>query len=203
MPVKVLACRMNQDEINDKAQELARRCQELNDEKERKKDAAASYAAAIKSLETIVSNLSRCVATGEEWREVDILEWYDHERGYVYVKRLDTGAVIEERPMTAKEMLMPLRLDDRPELTEEVHQQEKEVSTDLGAANSGRDDLERLRTFDPESLMEPETGQGFPLPNWNSLPSVEGDVPNEAAGGGSLDAHTPPADSTQEKTDDE
>ncbi len=70
---------------------------------EEKKAAAKVFTNQIKPLEAEREGILKALADGTEKRMVDCYEDFDERLGNVYVRRVDTDEVVEERAMTAAE----------------------------------------------------------------------------------------------------
>lgn len=77
-------------------------------EDEKKTLAAELHKAAVKPLESRVTELGKCLRNGWEERFVECEVSLDFRTGSVSVIRLDTGEVIESRGMTAEERQMDI-----------------------------------------------------------------------------------------------
>jgi hypothetical protein len=89
--------------------ELTRSLRELIEEK---KDAAREYGERIKNLNTKLEGLESAVLTGVENRLVACEKIVDHYLGQVTIKRLDTGAVVEQRAPTKEELQTEIDLPE-------------------------------------------------------------------------------------------
>lgn len=89
--------------------ELTRNLRELTEEK---KDAAREYGERIKNLNVKLEALESAVLTGVENRMVAVEKIIDHYLGQVTVKRIDTGAVIEQRAPTKEELQTEIDLPE-------------------------------------------------------------------------------------------
>ena len=94
------------------ARQLGRMNQELARAEEKKKSVSADLAAAVKNCEDAVSNQSRLVTNGYEYRNVECEIHFDTpEKGHKRVTRLDTGEVVREVKMTGLELQEQLNFE--------------------------------------------------------------------------------------------
>lgn len=68
-----------------------------------RKEVAAKYKAKIEGHSNEIKRLSRIISSGIEYREVECEKQFDWAKGIVQIVRLDTGEVVDERPMKPEE----------------------------------------------------------------------------------------------------
>jgi hypothetical protein len=106
-----LPVKMSSEEQATAALELARTCAELRDLKVEKDQVYAAWRKRIKDYDGRVSHAVEQVNKGLQTAEVEIEESYDLEREEATLTRLDTGEVIEVRPMTQDEIEQARQLE--------------------------------------------------------------------------------------------
>lgn len=117
-----LPCKLTDSERRLRGVKLAEANHERAEIELRKKDASAGFREELKANGKRIEELSEQVSSGVEKRPVECCERPDEDRQVVEIYRVDTGAVIDTRPMT---------LDERqPKLFP------------LGGADDGDDDTE-------------------------------------------------------------
>lgn len=80
-----------------------------------RKDEVDKHSAIIKALKKEHRAKLEAVQSGEEKRDVEVTEETDMRLGKVIHRRLDTGAVVFERPLDSSERQESLFDDDEPE----------------------------------------------------------------------------------------
>lgn len=75
-----------------------------------KKMAMSDYQAQIGEIEATISHLQGIVASGIEYRDVQCEKVMHSDLGSVTITRLDTGHLVETRPMTPKERQIAMEL---------------------------------------------------------------------------------------------
>lgn len=105
---KQLRCTLTQDERLQRADELAKAHQEVEAEELRQKEIKSQLKAELEAKQATRSSVAHIVASGAEYRPVDVEQVYDYLVCRVYATRLDTGERIEDRRMTEDERQMPL-----------------------------------------------------------------------------------------------
>ena len=109
---KPLPVRCTPAETERNAQKLAEAELALHREREAKAESNRAYAAKIKDLQGEVKGLALDVKAGTKQEEVEVETTYDWPHGSVKVTRLDTGEVVEERPMRTPERQRQIPLDE-------------------------------------------------------------------------------------------
>jgi len=77
---------------------------ELNRLEEHKKSMNAEISKAMKHRRTEMDNLAQVVAQGAEMRMVSCRKEVDYVKGTIKITRLDTGKVLEDRPLIEEDM---------------------------------------------------------------------------------------------------
>ncbi len=92
---KHLPVKLKQDEVMDYGRDLAKASQDLRETQERKKDVTSDFKAQEAKCEAEISQLSRKISTGEEYRDIECTWAYDWEGGTKTLSRDDTGEVVQ------------------------------------------------------------------------------------------------------------
>jgi hypothetical protein len=103
-----LPCQLTEEQLGERARELARLVEAIEEEEDRAKRVAADSKSEVRRLAAGRDLLARVVSTGTEFREVGIEKFADDDRGIVAVVRMDTGEVVAERPIRAEERQLEL-----------------------------------------------------------------------------------------------
>lgn len=111
--VRLLKCTLTADEVAEQAQVLAREIAALN-ETEKQLDAIKSeFKAKTGKSEAIIQSASRLVRDKSEHRSVECEASYDYDDLTVKITRIDTGEIVEDRPMTYGERQMSMDFDGK------------------------------------------------------------------------------------------
>lgn len=105
-----LPCRLTEEEKISFGQNNAREVEVLMQTRQEKKTALSEFKMRIDESEAEIKRLSRIVAAGVEWREIECEKSLEFGTGKVTVKRLDTGEVVEVRAMTPEEEQLSIDL---------------------------------------------------------------------------------------------
>lgn len=108
MPLKKLPVLLTDEELRMRGAHLAAHLEELSDARHDAKRTAEAFKEQRSTLELEISRLKTVILQRSEMREVEILEEKDWLEKTVSTVRLDTGEVIETRPMTMEERNRPL-----------------------------------------------------------------------------------------------
>ena len=92
-----LPCKLTNDELRDKADELASTVQAIEGEKSRQDSVKAELKATMAELESRQTRLAQVVSRREEYRDVKVVVEL-HENDIVREVREDTGEAIQTRP---------------------------------------------------------------------------------------------------------
>ena len=96
----------------------------------------AQYKSAMKRIQGEITGIVHKVNSGWEMRTTECKEVLNYRTGNAEIFRLDTGELIEERPLTATERQYKLHLVEKEEEAEEAAPAEAPQATDLAATNS-------------------------------------------------------------------
>jgi hypothetical protein len=109
--VKSLQVVLTNDEIRDKAKDLARAQIDIEEQEKRLKDVQADFKAKIATLEASISILSRAISNGYEYRDIEC-EWsFDWKKGEKKLSRLDTNEVLRTEKVTQEDRQMKLNAE--------------------------------------------------------------------------------------------
>ena len=98
-----LKIELTPEEILAASREMARAIDELHDMEQQRKAAVELYKAKIAQANATVQINSVLVRNGYEFRKTEVRRTLDYDQGTVTSCRLDTGEIIEARPMTPDE----------------------------------------------------------------------------------------------------
>ncbi len=110
---KYLKYTFTEDEIKELGRSLAKVFSDHSEAEGRLKSVSIQVKAEITALEGTMTMMSEKIRSGYEHRNIECKKEFDYKAGYVIVTRLDTGEVIEERPMDAEETQRKLELQAR------------------------------------------------------------------------------------------
>ena len=108
---KNLPVSLTDPQVLEKADEMARAQQEYTSEEKRSADVKAQLKAKLTELDARRESLARIVGSREEYRSVECDLVADYHRGVATTVHLDTGEVIETRPLTETERQDQLPLE--------------------------------------------------------------------------------------------
>lgn len=109
---KNLECDLTEDELREFGLKMAVNLGEIAKAETQKKDSANVFKAQIDELSSDQRHLSRCIVSKTESRDVDckiVYRFKDVEKDIV---RLDTGELVETKPITASEQQENIDLKD-------------------------------------------------------------------------------------------
>ena len=105
-----LAVHLSDAEVLEFSRRAAQAYKKLVQANLEKKMAMSDYKAQIEEIQRDISLLQGIVASGIEYRDIQCEKVMHTDLGEVTITRLDTGHLIETRPMTPKERQMSLGL---------------------------------------------------------------------------------------------
>lgn len=94
---------LSQSELLVKAEELARKVRAAADIEDEKKAANSDFKTRLEELDMAINELSEIVATKSEQRQVECALYENYGSATMELVRVDTGELIETRPMTEAE----------------------------------------------------------------------------------------------------
>ena len=103
-----LKCVLTTEELLDKGQDLTAHMSTVERIEAELTSFKSGAKARIDEASAKVAQLKQQVAEKAEWRDVDCEEVHDTERRMVVLWRLDTNAIVSERPMLAHELQLEL-----------------------------------------------------------------------------------------------
>jgi DNA segregation ATPase FtsK/SpoIIIE-like protein len=109
---RILKCELTQAELLTMGQELADAHSEHESITNELESIKAEFKGKIQAEEGKIGSLSAKIRAGYEHRQVKCATVKDWKSKTVTVTRLDTGAIIENRPMNQEELQMPLLPSD-------------------------------------------------------------------------------------------
>lgn len=101
--VQKVACQLTDDELLRYGRALAQTEDDIATEQARQEGIKGELKATLAEIAGRRSMLAGLVSSGEEYRDVECEDAFDHDAGRVTRSRKDTGEVIGERPMTSEE----------------------------------------------------------------------------------------------------
>ena len=105
-----LAVQLTDAEVLEFSRRAAQAYQKLVQANLEKKMAMSDYKAQVEEIQVNISHLQGIVASGIEYRDIQCEKVMHTDIGEITITRLDTGHLIETRPMTPKERQMSLEL---------------------------------------------------------------------------------------------
>lgn len=103
METRMLPVCLNEVELLTKAALLSAKVQELATEEDDQKDAKAAMKKRLDDLNRDITDIAKIVREKAEPRPVEVHESKNYARRIVEVVRVDTGEVVDSRPMTEQE----------------------------------------------------------------------------------------------------
>lgn len=100
---KVLPVKLTEQEVAEKAKQLALLDQQKKALEEKKKAQASLIKGQVEIVEEEMAELFHAVSKEEERREVECNRMFDYDTGTASLYRSDTGELLESREMTAEE----------------------------------------------------------------------------------------------------
>ncbi len=100
---KYLKYTFTEDEIKELGKSLAKVFSDHSEAEARLKSVSTQIKAEITALEGAMTLSSEKIRSGYEHRNIDCKKEFDYRLGTVTITRIDTGEVVEERPMDAEE----------------------------------------------------------------------------------------------------
>lgn len=101
---------LTQSELVEKAIECAKAYEDLSDLEESLADAKLDYKRRRAVLNEEIRTLHYDIATGREWRSIDCRLRLRFAEGVVDTVRVDSGEVVESRPMNEKDRQTAMRI---------------------------------------------------------------------------------------------
>lgn len=101
--IKSLPVKLTDEEVMEKAKELAKLQQDKVSQEEQMKSAAATFKDRIASAQANINILSRDISNGYEYREVDCQWEYNWPIGRKSLVRTDTMETVKTEEITASE----------------------------------------------------------------------------------------------------
>lgn len=103
----------NEDEIKDLGSNLAKAFSDHTEAEARLKSVSTQIKSEITALEGMMGSMAEKIRSGYEHRDVECKREFDYRLGTVTITRIDTGEVVEERPMDSEETQRKLELQAR------------------------------------------------------------------------------------------
>ncbi len=103
MKLEKLPCKLTNDEVRRKGEELALERKKHREVADEAKASAARFKADLKAIDEKIDDLAEQVRSRRETREVEVIERKDMDIAMVETIRVDTGEVIRSRAMTLNE----------------------------------------------------------------------------------------------------
>lgn len=122
--VEYLKCDLTDTEIADAARELAKANARRASIEQQKKEVDSQLKGEIEAQNTVIARLAQLINAGHEYRNIDCrVELDTPEAGKKTIVRLDTGEVVNIKPMTDADRQMVIDLQAEAEAAEEVARQ--------------------------------------------------------------------------------
>ncbi len=167
--VVLLKCDLTDAEIADTARDLARANSQKKSIEDQKKEVDAQLKADIAAQDSIIGRLSALINTGHEYRNIECrIELDTPESGKKTIIRLDTGEIVNVKPMTDEDRQMALDL-----------QTEAEAATQKEADERAKAEAEKVIVTPPPDLrlIEQATRPDSMLYPLRLLRQVKSDLP--------------------------
>ena len=103
-----LPCKLTEKERLEFADELAGAVQQVTTARDRKKALVQQLNAEVQEKEARREKIANIVASGNEYREIDVEIHHNKKTNTVMEVRTDDGSVVTERPMTEDEKQLKL-----------------------------------------------------------------------------------------------
>lgn len=108
MNVRMLPCSLNEEELLAKGAVLSAKMREREREQADQKEAKLAMKTRLEELEQEILDVARVVREKRELRPVEVKEEKNYPRRIVEFVRVDTGQVIDSRPMHESELNVEL-----------------------------------------------------------------------------------------------
>lgn len=96
---RTLPVELGPEEYRATSRNLAQHIEELARTQDEKKATVGGFTQRIESLNSTIAELTSVVSSGKRWMAVECIETNNYDTGYVEMIRIDTGEVVESRPM--------------------------------------------------------------------------------------------------------
>ena len=106
---------LTKDVLIERAQTMSQRCKEKEEVEAEKARVMRDFGERLKQLTGEVARLSQIVSSGEEHQQVDCEEQKLMSDKLMRIVRLDTGEVVETRPLLERELQYELELEEHKE----------------------------------------------------------------------------------------
>jgi hypothetical protein len=103
MLLEKLPCKLNDDEVRRKGEELALARKKHHEVADEAKSSAAEFKDRLKKIDTQIDLLAEQVRSKRETREVEVIERKDLDAAMVETIRTDTGEIVRARAMSLQE----------------------------------------------------------------------------------------------------
>ena len=103
----------NEDEIKELGKSLAKVFNDHTEAEARLKSVSTQIKSEITALEGTMGSMAEKIRSGYEHRDIECKREFNYRLGSVTITRLDTGEVVEERPMDAEERQRKLDLQTK------------------------------------------------------------------------------------------
>ncbi|MFW6087678.1 MAG: hypothetical protein ACODAG_10775 [Myxococcota bacterium] len=100
---RVLPVKLTEEQVADAAREMAEVAKQIDDLEQRKKELLAEMRTEMADLQGHLSGIAKKVRQGAVEDAVPCVQGLDYSEQHMITVRLDTGEVIERRPLTAEE----------------------------------------------------------------------------------------------------
>jgi len=108
METRNLPVQLSKDEIRLRGEELARKHAEYDDVESARKASQQESKGKLERIEAESRELANTIRTGREYREIEVREVKNVDNLSMDLVRVDTGEIIESRPLRADELQVGL-----------------------------------------------------------------------------------------------
>jgi hypothetical protein len=155
-----LKCKLTQVEIDERRESVLKKLDEKDRIDFERKRVADGFKSKIGVIDEEISDLRSTLKRGYEDRNVECDEERDYALGKVFIRRLDTFEIVEERAMTVDERQpkLPLPKPTANDKAKQVDSQLQEIVSKAGAAPK-KEEAPKSTAPDP-APAKPESAEG-------------------------------------------
>ncbi len=102
-----------EEEVRELGAKLAKTFSDHSETENRLKSVSTQIKSEITMLEGLMASMAEKIRSGYEHRDIECKKDFNYRLGSVSITRLDTGEIIEERPMEAEEKQRKLELQPK------------------------------------------------------------------------------------------
>jgi hypothetical protein len=118
---KLLACKLTDEELLRYGGELGSVIQDIAEEEDRQASLKQELKARLAGLEAKRTELATKLVRREELRDVEVQPERNYDANRYYEIRMDTGEIIKERPLSAEERQIGLKIEETDAVVREMN----------------------------------------------------------------------------------